>query len=382
MGFLSFLKDVGSAINPLSGVVQAGASLLGSAMDNSANKKIAEQNYQSTLATNEANKEMNDATNQMNLQISRENNAFNRESAELQNQWNLEQWQRENAYNNPAAQASRLLAAGINPVNAGLDGVSPAGSIQSAETAPASDAGSQQATRFDAPRFDYTQSTFTEGLKNAVLLSQAAMNNYDVNERKQTFKQRMDNLSVITDNLRKQGKLTNVQVSIAKSLDSLKKLTLQDEIAGVRQDLLLKSEQTKNIIADTAKKKAERDFIEFEKDFAIPEQLRQHKQEIDNALQAATMQYNASLAAVAAQRYGADMSYKAAHEAVEQARDAATNAFMNAFDSNQLTRRQLNLLEKHFKLDVNREKWNRSALKYLQDVSKGLAPIALGASLF
>lgn len=55
--------------------------------------------------------------------------------ANQQNQWNLDQWNRENEYNSPAAQMSRMEAAGINPYNAaasGQIGSSTASSLQSA----------------------------------------------------------------------------------------------------------------------------------------------------------------------------------------------------------------------------------------------------------
>jgi hypothetical protein len=55
--------------------------------------------------------------------------------ANQQNQWNLDQWNRENEYNSPAAQMSRMEAAGINPYNAvssGQIGSGTASSLQSA----------------------------------------------------------------------------------------------------------------------------------------------------------------------------------------------------------------------------------------------------------
>ena len=42
-------------------------------------------------------------------------NSANEEMQQEQNKWNLEQWHRNNAYNSPAAQMQRLKAAGINP---------------------------------------------------------------------------------------------------------------------------------------------------------------------------------------------------------------------------------------------------------------------------
>ena len=73
------------------------------------------------------------ATNKTNLQIARETNKANRENQEYQNEWNLQMWNKQNEYNNPAAQRSRLEAAGLNPITNGLDGTGNAGSLTSAE---------------------------------------------------------------------------------------------------------------------------------------------------------------------------------------------------------------------------------------------------------
>lgn len=66
----------------LAPVIAAGASLVGSAI----------------------NKSAQGSANSQNLKL-----------AKYQNQWNLEQWNRENAYNDPSSQMSRLKQAGLNP---------------------------------------------------------------------------------------------------------------------------------------------------------------------------------------------------------------------------------------------------------------------------
>lgn len=55
--------------------------------------------------------------------------------AEKQNQWNIDQWTRQNEYNTPAAQMSRMEAAGINPYNAVNSGQIGSGSASSLESA-------------------------------------------------------------------------------------------------------------------------------------------------------------------------------------------------------------------------------------------------------
>lgn len=55
--------------------------------------------------------------------------------ANQQNQWNLDQWNRENEYNSPAAQMSRMEAAGINPYNAASSGQVGSGAASSLQSA-------------------------------------------------------------------------------------------------------------------------------------------------------------------------------------------------------------------------------------------------------
>lgn len=73
------------------------------------------------------------SANKTNLKIARETNAANRANQEYQNEWNLDMWNKQNEYNSPAAQRQRLEAAGLNPIFNGLDGVSEAGQLQSAD---------------------------------------------------------------------------------------------------------------------------------------------------------------------------------------------------------------------------------------------------------
>lgn len=73
------------------------------------------------------------SANKTNLKIARETNAANRANQEYQNEWNLDMWNKQNEYNSPAAMRQRLEAAGLNPIFNGLDGVSEAGQLQSAD---------------------------------------------------------------------------------------------------------------------------------------------------------------------------------------------------------------------------------------------------------
>lgn len=61
--------------------------------------------------------------------------AWSEQMAEKQNQWNIDQWNRQNEYNSPAAQMSRMEAAGINPYNAVNSGQIGSGTASSLESA-------------------------------------------------------------------------------------------------------------------------------------------------------------------------------------------------------------------------------------------------------
>lgn len=61
--------------------------------------------------------------------------AWSEKMANQQNQWNLDQWNRENDYNSPAAQMSRMEAAGINPYNAASSGQIGSGTASSLQSA-------------------------------------------------------------------------------------------------------------------------------------------------------------------------------------------------------------------------------------------------------
>lgn len=78
------------------------------------------------------------SANDANIKMQRETNAHNLAMMREQNAWNLEQWNRENAYNDPAEQAKRLQAAGINPnMVFGNGSIAESSSLQSASANPA-----------------------------------------------------------------------------------------------------------------------------------------------------------------------------------------------------------------------------------------------------
>lgn len=111
-------------------------SLLGGMSQAKAAKSMANAQYQSQLAANDANMQIADNLNWTNMMIQRETNDANLALANQQNQWNIDQWNRQNEYNSPANQVKLLRAAGINPALAlNSNPFQPASSVSSAELA-------------------------------------------------------------------------------------------------------------------------------------------------------------------------------------------------------------------------------------------------------
>ena len=96
------------------------------------------------------------AFNEQQAQLGRD---WSEEMMSQQNEWNLQQWNRENAYNTPAAQRSRLEAAGLNAALAmqGQGSIGMAGSGQPA----ASPAGSPQAAIGGSSAPQYSRPDFS-----------------------------------------------------------------------------------------------------------------------------------------------------------------------------------------------------------------------------
>lgn len=118
IGFVPVKKPIAPAI--IAGAAVLGSAILGGIFSNS----TSEKSLAATRETNEANKQIAVMNNQANLDLYREQ--F-RNSQEV--------WQQENAYNSPAAQASRLRAAGLNPALA-FGGVNTSNSVSLPSAAP------------------------------------------------------------------------------------------------------------------------------------------------------------------------------------------------------------------------------------------------------
>lgn len=110
----------------ISGIISAGANVIGSAASAAASKYAADKSYQAQIETNE-----------MNYKINQENNSANAAMVDKQNE-----------YNSAVNQRLRLEAAGMNPymmMNGG-----------SAGTSNVSVDGTQKPVQLDAPKLDYS----------------------------------------------------------------------------------------------------------------------------------------------------------------------------------------------------------------------------------
>lgn len=209
----------------LSALVLGGTGLVGSLMQGQSNKSIAKANLQAQRETNLFNERNILRTNAANQAIAHEANVFNRENLQMQNDWNLEQWYRENLYNDPSSQVSRLIAAGINPYNAGLDGSGNAvGGLQSAAAAPA-EVAQQEAFQAKAPQMDYTNTMFNDFLQGIIATTQSMSTNFDTQERRLTLGKRIDKLGEEINTLRSQKHLNEGQKDMLKELESQYKLS-------------------------------------------------------------------------------------------------------------------------------------------------------------
>lgn len=217
-----FYPDVGSEQLSLFGLddmagaalVSAGLgtinSLFGSATANNASaqaaaatKYYADKQFESVQATNQANKEENEA-----------NRAFN-----------LEMWNKQNAYNDPAAQRARLEAAGYNPfMNEGNQAslaTAPSSipmqsmdysSIAQQESANIMNAANMRIQAFNS-LFDNAQKTFgllAEGRNQA-----RADKNYNLAERYQSLQEKVG--------------LAQIQNLATQNLSLANTMSLQDE---------------------------------------------------------------------------------------------------------------------------------------------------------
>lgn len=89
------------------------------------------------------------STNDWNYRINMMNNRFNAEEAQKNRDWQYEMWQMNNAYNSPEQQVSRMKSAGLNPYMSGAVGSGNSSSTPFGDPASAGPSGNMVAPRLD-----------------------------------------------------------------------------------------------------------------------------------------------------------------------------------------------------------------------------------------
>lgn len=173
------------------------------------------------------------SANKTNLKIVRETNAANRANQEYQNEWNLDMWNKQNEYNSPAAQRQRLEAAGLNPIFNGLDGVSEAGQLQSA---------------------DYVATPGAPMLNSGEFLGNGIGNAMKTMAEIKLLEKQADNIGADTDNKRLEGQILEVKAGNAATVGDL-------EIKSLQGNLSLQESQVQSIKQDIETSAAQMDWF-------------------------------------------------------------------------------------------------------------------------
>lgn len=381
---MSFLSAIGNALTtavsgtPVGMAISGGLGLLGSAMDNHANKNIAKMNYDAQMRTNQINAENVAATNQANLDIARMNNQYNRENLQMQNDFNRDMWHEANAYNDPSQQVQRLISAGINPYNAGLDGSGQASTIQSAAANPASDVGRQESFQAAAPSFDYSADTYRQAFNNMLVSSQARSTNYDVQERQVTLAQRMAEAQSRIENANVDKDTKVLQKSILDQTKQYLVESAQLNAEDMRNNILFTQAKRDEVLAHKAYMEADSKFKQAEL-FLKSRGLDIQEKGIANQMRAAILNYQAQLNAAAKSlegvKYASDTQAKIAQARLGHDRKVARNNLIRDME-------KLNIDKKNVEIMEDRLNWETSDTKYLQDLTKGLLAPVIGAAGF
>lgn len=241
------LIAAGSALSSLLG------GLFGSSSNKSANEtnlEVARMNQQNQRETNAMNKRIADEANALNYKMFNESNAFN-----------LDMWNKNNEYNSPERQVTRMLAAGINPAF-GFGNTSEAGSISSAQAAPA------QRAEMTAPQLGYHQQPYDptqamQGAANAFLEALNWKTNSDVGRSQANYNnvkaqnEQMLGVANLAEAISRTNKNTAEYHTLQQSL-ALAKRTMEDQVATIHNQAL-KSEK------DVVKTQSEIDVLEVQK---------------------------------------------------------------------------------------------------------------------
>lgn len=219
---------------------------------------------------------MNRRAEKYNKWALQQQQAFNAQQAQLgrdwseemmgqQNEWNLQQWQRENEYNTPAAQRSRLEAAGLNAalMMQGQGSIGMAGSGQPAASPsgnPQASSGLSSAPQYVRPDFSLLSQAVDSFFKNKLISEQSTGQGLD-NLLKARYGDELAQISIgkgsaEISNLRSQSARNYAETAVA-SLSAEAQRTLNKYLdLGQQLSLITKMAEYSSITAGTELTKA------------------------------------------------------------------------------------------------------------------------------
>lgn len=219
---------------------------------------------------------MNRRAEKYNKWALQQQQAFNAQQAQLgrdwseemmgqQNEWNLQQWQRENEYNTPAAQRSRLEAAGLNAalMMQGQGSIGMAGSGQPAVSPsgnPQASSGLSSAPQYVRPDFSLLSQAVDSFFKNKLISEQSTGQGLD-NLLKARYGDELAQISIgkgsaEISNLRSQSARNYAETAVA-SLSAEAQRTMNKYLdLGQQLSLITKMAEYSSITAGTELTKA------------------------------------------------------------------------------------------------------------------------------
>lgn len=219
---------------------------------------------------------MNRRAEKYNKWALQQQQAFNAQQAQLgrdwseemmgqQNEWNLQQWQRENEYNTPAAQRSRLEAAGLNAalMMQGQGSIGMAGSGQPAASPsgnPQASSGLSSAPQYVRPDFSLLSQAVDSFFKNKLVSEQSTGQGLD-NLLKARYGDELAQISIgkgsaEISNLRSQSARNYAETAVA-SLSAEAQRTMNKYLdLGQQLSLITKMAEYSSITAGTELTKA------------------------------------------------------------------------------------------------------------------------------
>lgn len=175
----------------------------------------------------------------------KEQREWNEQMQDKQNAWNVDMWNMQNAYNSPSAQKERMLAAGLNPLNYGMD------------SSNATELTSAQVNPYERASVQPIENPIAAGLNAS--LAQAQKENLQADTAKKgqetiTEVQRRENMKVQLDkdmqeieNMKKQGNLTDKQAEQIEQIMSWYDRIQTANVAKVESETNLNNSQRKRI---------------------------------------------------------------------------------------------------------------------------------------